>query len=382
MEASFPSVWVTGEVSNVSRPRSGHIYLTLKDENAQIGAVIWRATSSRVRFELKDGLEVLCQGEINVYPPHGKYQLKINQIQPKGIGALQLAFQQLHAKLSAEGLFEPRHKRPLPRFPRRVAFVTSPTGAAVRDFLEVLRRRWEAVEVLVVPARVQGEGAAEEIADGIRAANDLARRPDVLIVGRGGGSMEDLWCFNEEEVVRAIFASEIPVVSAVGHEIDVTLSDLVADVRALTPTEAAERILPSQDELLTNLRSQQQRLVNALRGRATESRSRLDMLAQSRVLRKPFDIVHNLAREVDEFESRASRAIRNRTSQTNDTIGSLAARLESLSPLNVLSRGYSVTERDGQIVTNAASLAIDDELKTKLARGIITSHVVKLDCEK
>jgi exodeoxyribonuclease VII large subunit len=250
LEEAFPSVWVVGELSDVARPQSGHVYLTLKDDRAQIRAVIWRNTASRLRFNLEDGLEVICRGDLDVYPPRGSYQLVIRELEPRGEGALQQALRKLQQKLAAEGLFDPAHKKPLPRFPRRIAVVTSPTGAAVRDFVEVLRRRWQGVHVLIVPTRVQGAGAAAEIATAIQAVNRLSPSVDVMVVGRGGGSMEDLWCFNEEAVVRAIFASQVPVVSAVGHEIDVTLSDLVADVRALTPSEAAERVVPALDEVM------------------------------------------------------------------------------------------------------------------------------------
>ena len=253
LEGAFPSVWVAGEVSNFSRPQSGHCYFTLKDDQSQIRAVMWRGTATKVKFDFADGLEVICRGHLDVYGPRGSYQLVVDELQPKGVGALELALRKLREKLAAEGLFEPARKRPLPVFPRRLAFVTSPTGAAVRDFLEVLRRRWRGVDVLIIPARVQGDGAAAEIVAGIRAANRLVPRPDVLVVGRGGGSLEDLWAFNEEPVVRAIAASKIPTVSAVGHEIDVTLSDLVADVRALTPSEAAERVVPAEDEMRKRL---------------------------------------------------------------------------------------------------------------------------------
>lgn len=246
LEVAFPIVWVSGEISNFSRPQSGHCYFTLKDDRAQIRAVLWRGDASRVKFDLHDGLEVICQGGLDLYAPRGAYQLVIRQLQPKGMGALELALRRLREKLAAEGLFDPARKRPLPRFPRRIAIVTSPTGAAVRDFLEVLGRRWRGVDVLVVPARVQGDGAAQEVAQAIARVNRLAAPVDTLVVARGGGSLEDLWTFNEEVVVRAIHASRIPVISAVGHEIDVTLSDLVADVRALTPSEAAELIAPGR----------------------------------------------------------------------------------------------------------------------------------------
>ena len=231
LENSFPAVWVSGEISNLSRPQSGHCYLTLKDERAQIRAAIWRNVAARVEFDLADGLEVICCGHLDVYAPRGSYQLIVERIEPKGMGALELALRQLREKLAREGLFDPARKRPLPRLVRRVGLVTSPTGAAIHDFLQVLGRRWRGADVLVLPTRVQGTGAAEEIAAAIGTANRLPLAIDCLVVARGGGSLEDLWAFNEEVVVRAIFASRIPVISAIGHEIDVTLSDLVADVR-------------------------------------------------------------------------------------------------------------------------------------------------------
>jgi exodeoxyribonuclease VII large subunit len=380
LEAEFASIWVSGELSDVSRPQSGHIYLTLKDENAQVRGVIWRSVASRLSFDLQDGQQVVCRGDIDVYPPRGVYQLIIRQVEPLGIGALQLALRKLHQRLAAEGLFDPGRKRPLPRFPRRIAFVTSPTGAAVRDFLEVLRRRWRGVQVLIIPAKVQGEGAAQDLVRGIRLANALAEPPDVLVVGRGGGSLEDLWCFNEEPVVRAIHASRIPVVSAVGHEIDVTLSDLVADVRALTPSEAASLVVPAAEEVRAGLDGMRARLAAALRGRAADARSRLDALAQHRVFRRPFDRIHDLARQVDELDLRAKRAIGYQLTRNRDRLGALAARLESLSPLGVLARGYSVTQRtaSGQVVTDAAALTVGDTLTSRFGRGQAISQVTEI----
>lgn len=377
LEGHFPAVWVSGEISNFSRPHSGHCYLTLKDEQAQIRAVIWRTAASRVRFDLQDGLEVICYGHLDLYAPRGSYQLVIQQIEPKGIGALERALAKLREKLAAEGLFHPGRKRPLPVFPRRIAFVTSPTGAAVRDFLEVLRRRWRGVDVLIVPARVQGDGAAAEIAAGIAAVNRLADPVDVLVVGRGGGSLEDLWAFNEEIVVRAIHASRIPVVSAVGHEIDVTLADLVADVRAATPSEAAERIVPATEEVLAYVKAQEQRLQTALRNRAAAARLRLDRLAHSRVFRRPAERVQVLSRRVDELDARIGRAIKHRLQYAQKMIEAKAAQLESLSPLAVLGRGYSLTQRldDGRLVRSAAELQVGDRLLMRFATGAAISHV-------
>ena len=237
VEGNFPIAWVLGEVTNCTRAGSGHVYLTLKDDSAQMRAVIWRNTAARLRFDVHDGLEVVAVGPVEVYEARGTYQLVVEQLLPQGIGALELAFRQLCEKLSAEGLFARERKRAVPRFPRRIALITSPTGAAVRDMLQVITRRWMAARIIIVPVAVQGEGAAAQIAAALRSVH-LLPDVDVVITGRGGGSLEDLWAFNEEIVARAIHACRIPVVSAVGHEIDVTVADLVADVRALTPSEA------------------------------------------------------------------------------------------------------------------------------------------------
>ena len=377
LEGTFPSVWVNGEISDLSRPRSGHVYFTLKDEVAQIRAVIWRSTAAGLPFDLSDGLEVICRGNVDVYAPRGSYQLIIRQIEPKGLGAMQLAFRRLHAKLSAEGIFDSSHKKPIPYLPRRVAVVTSPTGAAIRDLWEVMCRRWPDVELLLVPARVQGEGAAEDIAVAIELANKLATQPDVLVVCRGGGSVEDLWCFNEECVVRAIFASRIPVISAVGHEIDVTLSDLVADVRALTPSEAGEILLPSIDEVEGKLRDFKQRLALSLRRQASQARARLDGIANRAVIRRPHQRIHDAWRRLDELESRSSRALEHYLSRVRERLHGTIGKLESLSPLGVLGRGYSLTMRtqDGQLVQQAATLSVGEQITTRLAQGEVVSRV-------
>lgn len=378
LEGAFPSVWVSGEVSNFSRPQSGHCYLTLKDDRAQLRAVMWRGTAQRVRFDLHDGLHVVCRGSLDVYGPRGSYQLVIQEIQPLGLGALELALRQLQAKLAAEGLFDPARKRPLPMFPRRVAVVTSPTGAAIRDFLQVLHRRWQGVEVIVVPVRVQGDGAAQEVAAAIARVNRLALPVDVLVVTRGGGSLEDLWAFNEEPVLRAIHASRIPVVSAIGHEIDVTLSDLVADVRALTPSEAAELIAPSAEGVQQALGQLESRLRAALRGQAASARARLDSLATRRVLRRPMEMVHQRAQALDEWSARAERAIRQRLARQRLLVDRCAGQLASLSPLAVLERGYSLTECNGRLVRDAATLHPGAELQTRFAHGQATSRVDRI----
>ncbi|MEX0643269.1 MAG: exodeoxyribonuclease VII large subunit [Pirellulales bacterium] len=377
VETGFPSVWVAGEVSNFSRPQSGHSYFTLKDEQAQIRAVMWRGTASKLKFDLADGLDVICHGHLDVYAPRGSYQLVVDQLQPKGVGALELALRKLREKLAAEGLFDPARKRNLPTFPRQVAFVTSPTGAAVRDFLEVLRRRWRGVDVLIIPARVQGEGAAQEIVAGIRLANRLSSPPDVLVVGRGGGSLEDLWAFNEEPVVRAIAASRIPTVSAVGHEIDVTLSDLAADVRALTPSEAAERVVPSVEELTVRMRGFRDRMRAGVTRRLALLRTRLDALAGQRTFRRPFELVHDRSRRADELALRANSLMWRMLAERESSVATLGGKLQSLSPLAVLGRGYSITQdaASGAVIRSAAKLRIGQTIVTRFAQGVATSNI-------
>jgi len=381
LEAAFPSVWVTGEISNFSRPQSGHCYLTLKDDRAQLKAAMWRNVAAHVRFEMHDGLEVICRGRLEVYAPRGNYQLIIEHIEPKGMGALDLALRQLREKLAREGLFDPARKRPLPSFVGQIAVVTSPTGAAIRDFLQILGRRWRGADVLVVPVRVQGEGAAEEIAAAINMVNRIARPIDCLVVTRGGGSLEDLWAFNEEAVVRAIAASRIIVVSAIGHEIDVTLSDLAADVRALTPSEAAELVAPAAEELFTQLRQMQKRMTAALRSHSAIARSRLDAMARHHVFRRPFQRVYDLVRQVDELSDRTRRAISHSLQVARHQTETLSARLESLSPLAVLGRGYSLTERlaDGQVVRNSSELTIGEQILSRFSRGQALSRVEKIE---
>src|SRR5207248_3484079 len=282
VEAKFPSVWVAGEESNVTRDASGHWYFTLKDAGAQLRAVMFRGFNLRMRFDPKDGLEVVARGRLSVYEPRGDYQLLVEELQPKGIGAAELALRQLKEKLLARGYFDPRRKRPLPRFPRRVGLVASASGAAVRDLVELFAQRWPAAEVVVRPSRVQGDGAAEEVAVGLRLLNRLHRsghlRLDAIVIGRGGGSAEDLWAFNEEAVADAIFHSVVPVVSAVGHEIDVTVADLVADHRAETPSAAVVALTPHRLELMAALEESRGRLTEAVSHRLRLARQTLDQV--------------------------------------------------------------------------------------------------------
>ncbi len=371
LEAAFPSTWVAGEITDIARPRSGHIYLTLKDADAQIRAVIWRGVAARLPVDLEDGQQVVCRGDIDVYPPRGSYQLVIRQLDLRGEGNLQRALRRLQQKLAAEGLFDASHKRAVPRFPSRVAVVTSPTGAAVRDFLQVACQRWQGAEILIAPSRVQGEGAAAELAAAIEKINRMEPSPDVLVLTRGGGSIEDLWCFNDEAVVRAIFDSRVPVVSAIGHEIDVTLSDLVADLRAATPTEAAQQVVPSVNDVRSALDRLGGHLRSVIQSRAAAARSRLESLGERRVLRRPLDRIRDGERRVDELQQRFVRAIENRVRQTTRDVAAVERRLEALNPLSVLERGYSVTLRDddGSVVRDAAELDSGQKLTTRFARG-------------
>jgi exodeoxyribonuclease VII large subunit len=352
LEADFVEVAIHGEVSNVARPRSGHIYFTLKDDSASIRAVMWKTDTRRLAFDLTDGLAVRALGRLTVYPPRGEYQIVVREIEPEGIGALELAFRQRYARLALEGLFDPGRKRPLPRFPRRIVIVTSPTGAAVRDILQVTSRRWKCASVLIAPARVQGVGADREVVAALALANQVADA-DVIIVARGGGSLEDLWTFNEESVVRAIVGSRLPVVSAVGHEIDVTLSDLAADKRALTPSEAGEVCVPDCREIALHL----DRLADRLR-----------MAGVSR-LRDARDRLHQLS-------DRARQALEHDLVSRRHRVGRLAASLEALSPLAVLARGYSLTFlADGKtIVRNSHEVKAGDLIHTRLAAGQIASR--------
>ena len=376
VEGNFPYVWVVGEISNCTRASSGHIYLTLKDDTAQIRGVVWRNAAARLKFDMHDGLEVVAAGPLEVYAARGTYQIVIEQMLPQGLGALELAFRQVCEKLEAEGLFAAERKRPLPRFPRRIALVTSPSSAAVRDMLQVIGRRWTGTDIVIVPVAVQGAGAAAEIAAALRRVH-LLPRVDVVITGRGGGSLEDLWAFNEEVVARAIFDCPLPVISAVGHEIDVTVADLVADRRALTPSEAGELVVPHRDEIQSELQRLQHRLAHALQGRAAAARSRVESLATRRVLTRPLERLHEAARRLDELEHRARRAMRNRLAEARQRLAAHSASLDALSPLKVLDRGYSLTQTfpEGHLVRQPEQVQPGIQIQTLLPAGRILSRV-------
>ncbi|MBL8799103.1 MAG: exodeoxyribonuclease VII large subunit [Planctomycetia bacterium] len=381
LEDAFRNVWVSGEISNLSKPASGHLYFTLKDTEAALRGVMWRGVALRLRFDLKDGMAVIVRGQVSVYPPRGDYQIIIEELHPKGIGAQELALRQLKEKLFRLGYFDPGRKKPLPRFPRRLALVTSPTGAAVRDMLEILGKRWPGAEVWVCPAKMQGEGAAFEIAGAIRRANRLrfddGQRIDVLLVGRGGGSVEDLWAFNEEVVAQAIYESAIPVVSAVGHETDVSVADMVADYRALTPSQAAVAATPNRIELLEGLHAYEDRLRAGLLQLLDNRRRELNDLAARRAFRQPLERVRAAEQRMDEWGERLRRAADNRLRFSKKRLEALAGKLEALSPLNVLSRGYSLTRiiADRTVVRDARQVQPGDRLVTILQKGQVVSRV-------
>ncbi|MDD8026598.1 MAG: exodeoxyribonuclease VII large subunit [Acidobacteriota bacterium] len=314
LETAFPQIWVEGEVSNARLYGSGHVYLTLKDAGSSIPAVIWKSAAARLKFEVKDGQQLVCRGKIDVYPPRGAYQLIIDRAEPKGKGALQMAFEQLKEKLKAEGLFDPARKRKLPLRPKRIGIVTSPTGAAVIDILRTLERRSAKLHVLIYPARVQGEGSADDIVAGIQAFGALPDI-DVLIVGRGGGSIEDLWSFNEEKVARAISASPIPVISAVGHEVDFTIADFVADIRASTPTAAAEMVVDTEEAFADRIANLERRAGQSLRFAVQARRQELTALAQHPAFQGFRLRLLGLEQRVDELEGLAWEAIRGRQRQ-------------------------------------------------------------------
>jgi exodeoxyribonuclease VII large subunit len=380
VEANWSLAWVVGEISNCTRAGSGHVYFTLKDDSAQLRAVMWRSRASRVKFDIQDGLEVVAAGPIEVYEARGTYQLIVEQLIPQGVGALELAFRQLQEKLAAEGLFDPERKRPLPTFPRRIALITSPTSAAVRDMLQVITRRWQAADIVILPVAVQGDGAAEQIAAALRQVHEIPD-VDVVITGRGGGSLEDLWAFNEEIVARAIYDCPLPVISAVGHEIDVSIADLVADRRALTPSEAGELVVPNGTEIIDYLRASRERLCSLLKAQASRARLELDAISQRRIFTRPLERIHDLTARVDETAERLKRGIERRVENDRRSVTEAAARLEAVSPLNVLGRGYSVTcdAQSEKIIRDAKDVAAGDEIVTWLGQGQLVSRVESLD---
>ncbi len=378
IERTIPTFWLAGEIGNLNQSASGHVYLTIKDATSQVSAVLWRSTFERIGMDLREGMAVLVQGRIEVYGPRGTYQVIITRMEQQGLGALQAAFRRLHAKLEKEGLFEPDRKKTLPAFPTRIGFVTSPSGAAIHDFTQVLKRRWPGASVLIIPSRVQGDGAALEIAEGIRVAALLKPPLDVLVVGRGGGSLEDLWCFNEEVVVRAVAACPLPTVSAVGHEIDVTLCDLAADVRALTPSEAAERIVPNRDEVFETLAAVRRRLDTLLLHRLSQAEMRLNSVASRPVLQSPERLLETPTQLLDDLHESLDNIIDGMMQSRTEQLERVSQVLDAISPLKTLARGYSVTlnAESDKVIMSIEHVKPGQLIRTKLSDGEFVSKIV------
>ena len=368
-QPELQNVWVKGQISNLSTPASGHIYFTLKDANSTIRSIVFKSSASRLKYLPSDGEEVLVQGNIKIYAASSNYQIVISKIEPLGIGALQRAFEELKQRLADEGLFDSQHKQPLPEFPEKIGVITSETGAAIQDIQKVLRNRFPLAELLLYPTLVQGDYASAQIANAIRVMNGRTDI-DVLIVGRGGGSIEDLWAFNEEKVARAIFASKIPVVSAVGHETDFTISDMVADHRSPTPSAAVEHVVPDQQELLLQLKTVEERIRTLILRRFSTQHNEIDMLNEELSPSKRIDSIHQFSQTIDELEMSYYREINERFESKNALLESFAAQLNGLSPLATLKRGYSITRTStGEIITSNEQVNVGDRLNVRLSQG-------------
>jgi len=381
LENTFGEVWVEGEVSNFKAYPSGHFYFTLKDKACVLSAAMFRYANKEIKFKIEDGLKVICFGRIEVYGPRGQYQLVAEKIEPKGIGAQQLAFEQLKNKLFKEGIFDPQHKKPLPLMPFRLGIVTSRAGAAVRDILQILKKGAPGVDVVICPVRVQGEHASHEIARAIEDFNQF-KGVDTIIISRGGGSVEDLWSFNEEIVVRAIYNSKIPTISAVGHQINVTLSDMAADVFVETPSAAAKLIVDKKNSLLARLDNDKYELNSSISDLLHSLRH--DLLALKGMLKSPLDRLLEKEQLVDELNNSLHAHFQHNLSIAKEKFKALIERLEALSPLAVLSRGYSLSTLipEGIIIKDAAKLKPGDAVKTILAKGTFLSSVQEVNTDE
>lgn len=376
------AVAVRGEISNFVAHRTGHLYFSLKDEGGVVRAVMFRSDAARLRFAPENGMKVLLYGRVSLYVAGGQYQLYATAMEPDGLGALYLAFEQRRKRLEAEGLFAPERKRPLPRYPMHIGVITSPSGAAVRDILQILGRRFPAASVFVYPATVQGEDAPPSLIAGLSYFN-RTHSADLLIIGRGGGSMEDLFAFNDEELVRAVAASEIPVISAVGHETDFTLCDFAADVRAPTPSAAAELAVPDRGELVLRLQDTDRQLRRLLLAWVERRRERLRLLSARPVLARPRDRLDACRMQVVTATERLTRAMTALIEGRRFSLGKGAARLEALSPLAVLTRGYcAAADEDGAAITSAASVSAGDSLTLRFADGVVLGRAEEVKTEK
>jgi exodeoxyribonuclease VII large subunit len=375
LEGKFSDIWVEGEISNFVKHQSGHMYFSIRDNESVLSCVLFRGVNMSLKFEMKNGMHILCFGKISVYDKRGQYQLYIKKVEPKGAGALQIAFEQLKEKLIKEKLFDTEHKKPIPYLPQRIGVITSPTGAAIRDILNVTKRRFSNIEIIINPVRVQGEEAKHEIENALDIFNKL-KNVDVIILGRGGGSLEDLWPFNEEIVARAIYRSKIPVISAVGHEVDWTISDFVSDFRAPTPSAAAELVIPQKEDLINIINSIVERLKNALISKVSIMEEKLNSLKDMYVLREPFNAILQYEQEVDSLLQDLDLKMKFSIKMKKENFNSIVGKLNVLSPLNSLKRGYSITSiESGKIIKDTKNIKTKDIITTRLSMGEIKSTV-------
>lgn len=370
IEESFPSLMVQGEISNFTRHGSGHLYFTLKDEYAQIKCVVWRSDAEVIDFPFTDGNKVIVRGRLVLYEKGGYYQMTVSQIQPIGAGELQAAFEQLKRKLFEEGLFDEAHKKAIPAFPQTVGIVTSPTGAAIRDIVSVSKRRWPGVELILRPTKVQGIGSADDIVEAIEDVEAYGS-VDVLIIGRGGGSLEDLWAFNEEKVARSIYQCSIPTISAVGHEVDFTIADFVADMRAPTPSAAAELAVPDRLEMRQHVRNLRYTLTQNVSGIIEHYRNVLTQLKSRYAFRQPANLIGQYRQQADDFERQLSRNLRHRIAILKQQTEHIERQLSSLNPQNTLKRGYSITRQNGKIVQRVKQFSEADKTTIEFFDGAV-----------
>lgn len=376
-------VLVQGEISNFKNHyASGHLYFTLKDNDASIRCVMFRTNASRLKFEMLDGLEVILRGRVSVYEKDGQYQFYCEDVYPSGVGDIAMQFEQTKAKLEAEGLFDAESKRPIPRFPKRIAVVTSDTGAAVQDILNILSRRWDLAEIILCPVSVQGENAVPEMIDALERLYKL-NACDVIIIGRGGGSAEDLWAFNNENLARKIYESPVPVISAVGHETDFTICDFVADLRAPTPSAAAELAVADKAEITARLENYKLSLSNYLIAKYNLCNARLDKALNSSAFKNPYDFyINKRYLELDRFEEALKRNSTSKLEIEKNKIFSLAERLDALSPLKVMARGFSVANKNGKPINSINGLNIGDRLDLTFSDGYATADIIEINKEK
>lgn len=379
LEAEFPPLWMEAELSNFRQPASGHLYFTLKDARSQMQGIMYRSNAQKVNFKIEDGMKVLVYGRVSVYERGGNYQMVASIIEPRGVGALQLAFEQLKKKLYEEGLFDKEHKQPIPILPGRIGVVTSPTGAAIRDILNVINRRFSNIQLLIAPTRVQGDEAPPEIAAAIDELNRIGG-VDVILLTRGGGSIEDLWAFNTEIVARSIFRSKIPIISAVGHEIDWTISDYVADLRVPTPSAAAELVIGSKQEFVNRIENHEKRLHSSIQQRLGMLKNNFLRLSQSRVFAEPQNRIRQFQQQIDEYELRINQFILTKMKTDEHALIVLSEKLHAFSPSSVMLRGFSITTKMGDEASLKSVKQIDpgDRLKTYLADGELTSTVERV----